>query len=181
MWTVSESGILTGTNPPPHTFAAERSSSLSPCPPLRLIPPSWSAPAAWSSPSSPSRAFLWWGEGRERKNVILSHLQCTQLLIFVTTLSVMINFLSKWLFSVRNICFPLTHSPSSRRGERRLGEVNSPYSIMKHFKPTSEWDQMMAAKCNALVLFHSNVMEKGQGEPTIILLTSAVTSSSVNQ
>lgn len=31
---------------------------------------------------------------------------------------------------------------------------------------------MMAPKCNASVLFHSNVMEKGQEEWTIIILTS---------
>lgn len=61
------------------------------------------------------------------------------------------------------------------------GEVNSPYNIIKHFKPTPERDQMMAAKCNASVLFHSNVMEKGQGERTIIPLTSAVTPTSVTQ
>lgn len=63
----SASGCLTGTNSPPHTFAAGRSSFLSPCPPLRLIPLSWSDPAAGSSPFSPSLASLWWGEGSKRK------------------------------------------------------------------------------------------------------------------
>lgn len=56
MQKVSESSILTGTNPPPHTFAAERSSSPSPCPPLRRIPPSWSDPAVGPSPFFPSPA-----------------------------------------------------------------------------------------------------------------------------
>lgn len=64
---VSGFGVWTGTNSPPHTFAAERSSSLSPCPPLRPIPPSWSDPAVCSSPFSLFPTFLWWGrEGRAK-------------------------------------------------------------------------------------------------------------------
>lgn len=77
MWKVSGSGILTGTDPPPHTFAAERPFSLSPCPPLRRIPQSWSAPAAGPSPSSPSRASLWQRGGGKRKRKKDSYL-CAQ-------------------------------------------------------------------------------------------------------
>ncbi len=135
MWKVSGSGILTGTNPLPHTFAAERSFSPSPCPPLHLIPPSWSAPAAWSFPSSPSLASLWWGrEGREKKSkskkvIYVHNVLHSSLIYLIHSLSVMIHFF--FFFQVSCLfplqTFPLTHSPSSqrKRGERKVrGELS---------------------------------------------------------
>ena len=51
----------------PHTSAAGRPSSPSPCLLLLLVPPSWSAPAAFPSPASPSPASPWRRTERKTK------------------------------------------------------------------------------------------------------------------